>query len=419
MGRGRVSPFDVRQKQTAMLQRIQIKNYRSCKDVTLEELGYVTALVGRNASGKTNILSAISLLARMATATDLAPLSSGIHAPGRPVPSFHCELLLGGLAYRYSLAAGLNAARVQWALKEDLSFCPDGEHWIALLHRSDRELQLVGRTERVPLGPTTPSLPAVLSLFPRLEEVLRHIPPLLRFWRATRYYPFEEANEVHPPPDGLPFISNVAYQKWVAQFRSGGGTEDSVSMRLLYAYFEEKSLYNEILSLLGPKGLDVIQGITFSTFPARAGAEENDRTDQATRYHSIRFRPGRSLGGGSDLYHFYELSLGTRRLLRILVSLVVDGSSLMLIEHPEESLHSGLLKKLVGLLRVNVDPAQIILSSHAAEVVNALRAEDLRLVTIHRGATSVRALATPQVGAATRFIKEEGSLAEFLESVEE
>ena len=91
----------------------------------------------------------------------------------------------------------------------------------------------------------------------------------------------------------------------------------------------------------------------------------------------------------------------------------------MLIEHPEDGIHSGLLKKLMGLLRANADPAQIILSSHAADVFNTLRAEDLRLVTARRGATSVRSLTEREVGVAARFIKEEGSLAEFLESVEE
>jgi hypothetical protein len=34
-----------------MLKRIQIKNFRSCKDVVLDNLGSMTALVGRNGSG--------------------------------------------------------------------------------------------------------------------------------------------------------------------------------------------------------------------------------------------------------------------------------------------------------------------------------------------------------------------------------
>jgi predicted ATPase len=125
------------------------------------------------------------------------------------------------------------------------------------------------------------------------------------------------------------------------------------------------------------------------------------------------------LGGGTRAHGFNQLSLGTRRVLHILVSLIVDGSTLMLVEHPEEGIHSGLVRKLAGVLRANADPALIILSSHSADVLNALRPEDLRLVTIRRGATEAHALTAQQAGAAARFIKEEGSLAEFLESVEE
>jgi len=424
MGRGRVLPFGVRKKQAAMLKRIQIKNYRSCKDVTLEGLGHVTALVGRNASGKTNILSAIDQLARMATVTDLSSLFWRFHDPGQPIPSFGCEVVLRDTSYRYSFAAGLesiepakNAVRFRVALKESLAVCSGNDRWDRLLTRADQELRVAGHPDPISLSPTIPSLPAILTLFPHEEELLRHVGPLLAFFRATRYYPLEEVTDTRFS-DGMPVLPNALYQQWVTQFRSEGRAEDSVLMRLLYARSENKHLIEEIRSLLGPQGLDLIQEIAFSTFPSPTDAERKGARDETT-YHTIRFRPGRSLGGGPDSCSFDELSLGTRRVLRIIVSLVVDGSSLMLIEHPEDGIHSGLLKKLMGLLRANADPAQIILSSHAADVFNTLRAEDLRLVTARRGATSVRSLTEREVGVAARFIKEEGSLAEFLESVEE
>jgi len=44
---------------SAVLKSVHIKNFRSCKDVTLEGLGHLSALVGRNGAGKTTILRAI------------------------------------------------------------------------------------------------------------------------------------------------------------------------------------------------------------------------------------------------------------------------------------------------------------------------------------------------------------------------
>jgi predicted ATPase len=156
-----------------------------------------------------------------------------------------------------------------------------------------------------------------------------------------------------------------------------------------------------------------------STFKLPGEVEDREAGEKDTTYHLIHFRLGRVLGGGTGTYGFNQLSLGTRRPLHILVSLIVDRSTIMLVEHPEEGIHSGLVRKLAGLLRANADPAQIILSSHSADVLNALRPAELRLVTIRRGATEAHALTAQQAGAAARFIKEEGSLAEFLESVEE
>jgi predicted ATPase len=51
--------------------------------------------------------------------------------------------------------------------------------------------------------------------------------------------------------------------------------------------------------------------------------------------------------GGSEPRSYDELSLGTRRVLHLIVSLILDRSSLMLVEHPEDSIHRGLMRKLM------------------------------------------------------------------------
>ncbi len=60
-----------------MLKRVHIEGFRSCQDVLIDNIGTMTALIGRNGSGKTNILRAIEGIARMATATDLGTSDFG------------------------------------------------------------------------------------------------------------------------------------------------------------------------------------------------------------------------------------------------------------------------------------------------------------------------------------------------------
>jgi energy-coupling factor transporter ATP-binding protein EcfA2 len=50
-----------------MLHRVRIKNFRSCEDTLIDNIGQLVALVGHNGAGKSNILVAISIVSKSAT----------------------------------------------------------------------------------------------------------------------------------------------------------------------------------------------------------------------------------------------------------------------------------------------------------------------------------------------------------------
>ena len=91
----------------------------------------------------------------------------------------------------------------------------------------------------------------------------------------------------------------------------------------------------------------------------------------------------------------------------------------MLIEHPEEMLHSALLKKVIGYLKAEADPKQFLLTSHSADVLNNLRPESIVLVEMIDGLTTTRKLSEGQTKAAIHFIENEGSLSEYIELAEQ
>ncbi len=49
------------------LQKVTLKNFRTCQNVELTDLGHLTVLMGRNGVGKTNILQGIEQMARAAS----------------------------------------------------------------------------------------------------------------------------------------------------------------------------------------------------------------------------------------------------------------------------------------------------------------------------------------------------------------
>jgi AAA ATPase domain len=86
-----------------VLKRIQIKNFRSCKNVIIDQIGDIIALVGRNAAGKTNILKGVEWLAR--TAADPDPRR--FRGPFYPQPiTVSADLLLKKKIYCYSASMG-------------------------------------------------------------------------------------------------------------------------------------------------------------------------------------------------------------------------------------------------------------------------------------------------------------------------
>jgi predicted ATPase len=118
------------------------------------------------------------------------------------------------------------------------------------------------------------------------------------------------------------------------------------------------------------------------------------------------------------MFGYSDLSIGTRRTLRLLVSLLFDRSSVMLIEHPEDAIHRGLLRKLVGLLETYSDTTQVIIASHSPVVFNCLRPDQVRLVAMRGGESLVRQLSPEELETAESFLENDGSLDDFLEAVQ-
>ena len=156
--------------------------------------------------------------------------------------------------------------------------------------------------------------------------------------------------------------------------------------------------------LEGKPELEGVDTVTLYVGPARQ-----------PEYYDVRFSPSRI----SSEVSLEQLSGGTRHALYLLLGLLYDANSTMLIEQPEDGIHPGLLAKLIDVLRVNADPAQIILASHSPVVLSNLAPADIRLVDIQDGATSVRALSLPEIERAKEYMQRDGTLAEFLELIQD
>lgn len=401
-----------------MLERVHIQRFRSCKDVLIENISEMIALVGRNGAGKTNILRAIQWAASSGVSTNpIEPVLGFLSV--EPTPSVSFQFRLDGTQYRYSIELLITTERSELAalgagvLNEELGVL-NGNAWSILVSRTGETIRVAGRSDVIQTGKTTPCLPAVVSLLPK-EDVVRSIVPVIEFFQAIRYYPLDEPIQPSGFENGL--IRHSAYAEWLLKSKSHLEQSTSVVMRLVHMSLERKALFEDLKKLLGADGLDIIKDIAVSQLSIGNESSSEDPVDKSSLIYFVVFKIDQD-EQSRRIFVYNDLSYGTRRLLRLLVSMFYDNSSVMLLEQPEDGIHSGLLHKLIPLLLSYDDSTQFIIASHSSEVLNRLEPIHIRLVTMDRGVTSLRALDDDEIKGAERFMKEDGALSEFLEGIQ-
>ncbi len=225
------------------------------------------------------------------------------------------------------------------------------------------------------------------------------------------------------PGNHADYVTEKEYNARTSRYESEDLQTDSVLFKLIYMYHEDKAMLDEIALILGQMGLGLLDRIQIEPIAGRTNArypqKQKKRAKETIEMYKLSFVPSEPMGGAGKSLVFSDLSAGTRRAIRIVTSMLFDKRSLMLLEQPEDSVHPGLLRKLIDQLRTYSDKTQVIFTTHSPEVLDILRPEEVLLVTAPGGSTQARRLSPEEINRAKRFLKNEGSLSDFLEPLGE
>jgi AAA domain, putative AbiEii toxin, Type IV TA system len=105
---------------------------------------------------------------------------------------------------------------------------------------------------------------------------------------------------------------------------------------------------------------------------------------------------------------------GTLRVVEIVSQLLQKGITCLLVEEPELAVHPGLLGKLLALMTSYSLDRQIVVTTHAPQVVDWATPAQLRLVEGEGGATRIRRIEEPQISLLAQYLQDQGTLADFL-----
>jgi len=338
--------------------RLHLTNFLSYRDVTLE-LGDLTALVGPNASGKSNAVAALRLLheipafglqtavARRGGFDSLRHRSKGRYcdpalrlefriAPGFGLSFYELKLasLAGRRAQRYEVE--LERGAVAMAMEE----CSEFSHRSGDLTLGPASLLssgYVSERDRPHIPEGQSALPTVLS-FGGME-----IWELLSSIRTVEINParIKELQDPSPAQELEPDGSNAA------------------------SCFEalEPDVQSELVAQLA------------AIVPAVERIEPRHLDDKMTLRFHLRF------DGKLQDFSARQMSDGTLRIFGILLALVQPGRpTLVVIEEPETAIHLGALRSVVEIMRAYSPEVQVLITTHSADIVDSLDLDELRVV---------------------------------------
>lgn len=353
------------------IRHLELVNFLSYREASLD-LGDLTALVGPNASGKSNAVAALKLLREIpeyglqTALTRRGGFDQLRHrSEGRPynpsiIVEFELDQALAGMRpSRYelhlgSVAGGLYEVKLERA---DIHFM--NERYTFLNRKGVVRFETEGEGAR---------------LFRDPEEGLRVPDGQSALLPAASWGPFYELwtmlNGIQVVEINPARVRDLQDPTPGVKFEPDGSNTASVFESLSPATRAE--VVDELAAVV--HNLDTIE-------VRRVSTKLTLNFFQLARGRRRQFLAN-------------QMSDGTLRAFAVLLALHQRSApELVVVEEPEVAIHLGALRTLVEILRSHTDESQILLTTHSADIIDALDVEELRVVWTDEGVSSVAPVA--------------------------
>lgn len=366
---------------------LELTNFLSYKTARIE-LGELIALVGPNASGKSNAVAAIKLLrevpslglptaiARRGGFDQLRHRSHG--HPNNP--ALRLSFRMGTAAdSTYDLAlAAVKGKRYRVKREAASVHLPDGSHWWfesdgsrvvwseAGINDNMGETDSDDRTYSTPVAPgqsalSTGGLAAyvVFTVLQRMQTV-----------------------EINPAR-----VAELQEPSSIRDFEPDGSNTASIFETL--SSEERTELVDQLAAIV----------------PGIVRVEPRNFADRQT----VAFF--QATNSGNREFYAKQMSDGTLRSFGILLSMMQHSApALLVIEEPEVAIHLGALRTLVEILESQATKCQVMITTHSADIIDSLPVESLRVVWTDSETSHVSGVAEHTKEAVRRGLMSPGEL---------
>jgi predicted ATPase len=381
-----------------MLKKVRIKNFLSCEDTEFD-LEQITVLIGRNAAGKTNILKAIQWCSQFVIGNE----SISEYSESEMNPNCSIEFLIDNNFFKYDIDVFVDYREHCIDLIESLS-CYENNEWKKISERDYGEVIHYRESEIIKLGinDEAPMINSLISLLPK-KQLNESITKFFKHFSEIKYYILDDDEYKNGDNRYSYQISRNNYKQWLSKKNK---SRQSVLMKLLHLWHEDKESLDELQALIGENGLSLIDKIEINEFDL--GETEFD-------FYTIKFQIG------NTTVNYTQLSYGTHRILVLLLALLYDKSTTLLIEQPEDGIHLGLLRKVLSICFTYAEAynKQLIISTHSPKVINMYPAKSIRFVKMTEQGTKVTQLSEQELAIIPEYLNNEGALSDFIEAMDD
>lgn len=367
--------------------KVTIENFLSFKHAKVR-LGKLNVLIGPNASGKSNFTKALRLLRNHARLgypalpdyQGFEDITFGFNPYSKV--RIGIEALLGGDKVEYELMMTGEDYFERAFINGKLALYGKGREAMERVLVEEGNEQRLVNVSRPPI--TAPKEANLLPYTPAVASVLRDPPPN-SVGGLVRLSSFLKSVSAHSfSPDVIRARTRVKEDP-VLNYRGR-----NLARVLLHLHLEERGAFSRVESVLKslvPEVEEVIPHL------------EGEYVEVWLRVKGL----GKPLKPPN-------ISDGTLRILAFITALY-SGTSLAVLEEPENCVHPHLLESLVSLMRGA--PCQVIVTTHSPYLLDHVKPEEVLVVEKEGTETKVKGLTgTSELKAVKEFLEEGGTLGE-------